>query len=80
MDWRGSIKFPEFNNKMYTLDDVAQYDYPAAVEKIIKVTGHNDIQVKSEGFTHFHIASTLFVQLIYYSMNIAVSEQGWGVI
>jgi pimeloyl-ACP methyl ester carboxylesterase len=41
LDWRASIQHPL---RQFTLDEVAQYDYPLAVQKILDVTHHQSIQ------------------------------------
>jgi hypothetical protein len=51
-NWRGSIDLPA---SMWTLDDVAVYDHPAAVKTIIKETGHETMKavVHCQGSTSF---------------------------
>ncbi|WP_289355438.1 GMC oxidoreductase [Paenibacillus sp. S-12] len=44
LDWRASIELPHHHNQ-FTLDDVANFDYPAAVSTIKKVTGAASIDV-----------------------------------
>ncbi|XP_078687057.1 uncharacterized protein LOC144919475 [Branchiostoma floridae x Branchiostoma belcheri] len=44
LDWRASCDLPAACFRQFSLDDVAKYDVPAAVDKIIKVTGSRDIQ------------------------------------
>ena len=41
LDWRASIVLPL---RQFTLDDAARYDYPAAVKKILLVTGAATVQ------------------------------------
>jgi choline dehydrogenase-like flavoprotein len=41
LDWRASIALPL---RQFTLDDAARYDYPAAVKKILLVTGAATVQ------------------------------------
>lgn len=43
LDYRVSISLPAANLK-YSADDVARYDYPAAVQKIREITGADSIQ------------------------------------
>ncbi|XP_035684275.1 uncharacterized protein LOC118421217 [Branchiostoma floridae] len=44
LDWRASCDLPATCFTQFTLDDAARYDIPAAVDKIITVTGNPDIQ------------------------------------
>ncbi|MGN7760287.1 GMC family oxidoreductase N-terminal domain-containing protein [Paenibacillus sp. 22594] len=44
LDWRASIELP-YHHGQFTLDDVANFDYPAAVSTIQKVTGAATIDV-----------------------------------
>lgn len=44
LDFRSSIELP-YAKTQYTADDVAQYDWPAAVQKVREVSGAADIQV-----------------------------------
>ena len=44
LDFRSSIELP-YAKTQYTADDVAKYDWPAAVQKVRSVTGAADIQV-----------------------------------
>ncbi|XP_035684269.1 triacylglycerol lipase 2-like [Branchiostoma floridae] len=44
LDWRASCDLPATCFTQFTLDDAARYDVPAAVDKIITVTGSPDIQ------------------------------------
>ena len=39
VDWRASSKLPAASNFQYTIDDVADYDVPAVVDKVLEVTG-----------------------------------------
>jgi cholesterol oxidase len=44
LDFRSSIELP-YATTPYTADDIALYDYPAAVKTILELTGARDIQV-----------------------------------
>ena len=46
LDWRTSINLPWAAYTQYTVDDVAKYDFPAAVDKVLEVT-------KEVGRKHF---------------------------
>ena len=39
VDWRVSIKLPAASSLQDNLDDVASYDFPAVVDKVLEVTG-----------------------------------------
>lgn len=39
VDWRTSCNLPSMVRRDYTLDDCATYDYPAAIDKVIEITG-----------------------------------------
>ena len=41
LDWRGSIALPP---REYTLDDAAEHDIPAAVRKVLELTGASDLK------------------------------------
>ncbi|WP_139488078.1 GMC family oxidoreductase N-terminal domain-containing protein [Brevibacillus dissolubilis] len=43
-DWRASIVL-DSSKQMFSCDDVAQYDFPAAVSKVREVTGADTVQV-----------------------------------
>ncbi|XP_078681275.1 uncharacterized protein LOC144916136 isoform X2 [Branchiostoma floridae x Branchiostoma belcheri] len=60
LDWRASCDLPAACFRQFTLDDVAKFDCPAAVDKIIKVTGSRDIQV----FVHCVGSITFFGSLL----------------
>jgi cholesterol oxidase len=57
LDYRASIELPTVTTQ-YTADDVARYDYPAAVDTIRAVTGAESIQVVGHcyGAITFHMA------------------------
>lgn len=38
-EWRVSSDLPWAVYQDYTLDDVAKYDYPALIDKVLEVTG-----------------------------------------
>lgn len=44
LDYRASIELPEAESK-FSGDDIAQYDYPAAVSKVLEVTGAPSVQM-----------------------------------
>jgi len=44
LDYRASPDLPSASTQ-FTLDDVARYDYPAAVEQVLSVTGADSLQV-----------------------------------
>ncbi len=44
LDFRSSIELP-YAQTQYTADDIARYDYPAAVQKVRDLTGADTIQV-----------------------------------
>ena len=39
VDWRSSPRLPAASSLQYSIDDVANYDIPAAVVKVLEVTG-----------------------------------------
>ena len=49
LDYRSSIDLPSASEP-HTADDVARYDYPAAVAKVREVTGAEDVQVVAHCF------------------------------
>jgi len=55
-NWRGSIDLPA---SMWTLDEVAAYDHPAAVETILAESGHDTLKavVHCQGSTSFTMAA-----------------------
>lgn len=57
-NWRGSI---HFEPNEWNLDQVAQYDHPAAVRKIVERTGSKEIMaiIHCQGSTSFMISSIL---------------------
>lgn len=57
-NWRGSI---QFEPNEWNLDQVAQYDHPAAVRKVIEMTGAKEIKaiIHCQGSTSFMISSIL---------------------
>jgi len=72
LDFRASIEMPSVLDD-YTVDDVANYDYPAAVAKIQAVTGAGSIQavVHCYGAITFHMAMLAGLQ----GVRSAVSSQ-----
>ena len=48
-DYRSSIDLP-YSGELHTADDVARYDYPAAVDKVRDVTGVREVQVVAHCF------------------------------
>ena len=40
VDWRSSASLPAASRIQYNIDDSAAYDIPAAVVKILEITGH----------------------------------------
>ncbi|MFB9331163.1 alpha/beta fold hydrolase [Paenibacillus aurantiacus] len=58
-DWRASIEL-SYHHKQFTLDDVATYDYPAAVGTIQKITGAATIDV----LAHCVGAATLTMSML----------------
>lgn len=59
LDWRGSIDLPG-SEEQFNGDEVAQYDYPPAIDLILKETGADDIQV----FAHCVGALTLTMSIL----------------
>ncbi|HLU90048.1 MAG TPA: alpha/beta fold hydrolase [Cyclobacteriaceae bacterium] len=57
-NWRGSIDLPP---NQWDLDKVAMYDHPAAVKKVVELTGHQEIKaiIHCQGSTSFMIAAAL---------------------
>lgn len=57
LDYRASICLPAAES-LFTADEVAKYDYPRAVEEVIRLTGADDIQVVAHcyGATTFSMA------------------------
>lgn len=49
LDYRGSIELAS-HNLQFTADDVATYDYPAAVEKVRELTGAASVQMVAHCF------------------------------
>lgn len=45
VDWRTSCNLPSMVRRDYTLDDCANYDYPAAINKVIEITQTKDVQI-----------------------------------
>ena len=72
LDYRSSIELPIVTTQ-YTADDVARYDYPAAVNKVRAVTGADSIQVVAHcyGAITFHMAMLAGLQ----GVRSAVSSQ-----
>ncbi len=44
LDWRSSPDL-ESSTRPFTLDDVARYDYPAAVSEVLRISGHSQLDV-----------------------------------
>jgi len=59
LDYRVSIELPSANNQ-FNADDVAKYDYPAAVETVLKITGAESVQFVA----HCYGATTLSMSLL----------------
>ncbi|MCC6922843.1 MAG: GMC family oxidoreductase N-terminal domain-containing protein [Nitrosomonas sp.] len=59
LDMRISIDLPSAN-QAWTLDDIARYDYPAAISTIMNVTGSRDIQA----FVHCAGSTTFFMAMM----------------
>ncbi len=57
-NWRGSIEIP-INE--WDLDSAALYDHPAAVQKVVELTGHSQISaiIHCQGSTSFMISAML---------------------
>ncbi|HLT06805.1 MAG TPA: alpha/beta fold hydrolase [Cyclobacteriaceae bacterium] len=57
-NWRGSIEFPP---NEWDLDQVAFYDHPAAVKRVVELTGANEIMaiIHCQGSTSFMISVML---------------------
>jgi cholesterol oxidase len=57
LDYRASTALP-YHNGDFTGDDVARYDYPAAVAKVLDLTGSGSLQVVAHcfGSMTFHMA------------------------
>ncbi|MGD2079201.1 MAG: GMC family oxidoreductase N-terminal domain-containing protein, partial [Chloroflexota bacterium] len=57
LDYRASIELPSVTSD-YSVDDIARYDFPAAVDEIREVSGAETIQVVSHcyGAITFHMA------------------------
>src|SRR5262249_21670497 len=55
-NWRASIEFPP---NLWTLDQAALYDHPAAVAKVVEVTGHDKIKavIHCQGSTSFTMSA-----------------------
>jgi cholesterol oxidase len=58
LDFRASIDLPSAHGQ-FSGDEVARFDYPAAVERVRQVTGKPDVQIVAHCFG----ASTLFMAL-----------------
>jgi hypothetical protein len=56
LNWRGSI---DFHNNSYTLDEVARFDHPAAVKKVLEETGKRSLRalVHCQGSVSFLMAA-----------------------
>lgn len=59
LDMRISIDLPSAN-QAWTLDDIARYDYPAAISTIMNVTGCRDVQA----FVHCAGSTTFFMAMM----------------
>lgn len=57
-NWRGSI---DLEPNEWNLDQVAKYDHPAAVQKIVEITGSPEVKaiIHCQGSTSFMIAAAL---------------------
>ena len=55
LDWRASIDLPPNH---WTLDRAAVFDYPAAIEKILEITGQKEVRavIHCQGSTSFMVA------------------------
>ncbi|CAH1272446.1 LIPK [Branchiostoma lanceolatum] len=75
LDWRASCDLPATCFTQFTMDDAARYDIPAAVDKIIEVTGSRDVQavVHCVGSVTF-FASLLMGKLQGKIRNVVVSQ------
>jgi cholesterol oxidase len=60
LDYRCSIALPEDARKQATGDDVARYDYPAAVAKVKEVTGAPNVQIVA----HCYGATTFTISML----------------
>lgn len=45
LDYRASIELPDAANTQFSADEIAKYDYPAAVKKVQEVTGAESVQM-----------------------------------
>ncbi len=45
LDYRASIELPDAANTLFSADDIAKYDYPAAVKTVREVTGAETVQM-----------------------------------
>lgn len=43
LDFRASVDLPAANNQ-FSADEIAKYDFPAAVDRVLEVSGANDVQ------------------------------------
>lgn len=59
LDYRASTDLP-YSRELWTADDVAALDYPAAVAKVKELTGHDSIQV----LVHCFGATTFFMAML----------------
>eukprot|EP00794_Sanderia_malayensis_P000205 gene205-819_t len=74
-DWRVSINLPWACYTQFNIDDVANYDFPAAVEKILEVTKEKDIQLVIHCFGAIAcIASVLLGRLAGKVRSITTSQ------
>lgn len=59
LDYRASVDIP-YCREQWTADDVAAYDYPAAVEKVREITGRPSVQM----LVHCFGATTFFMAML----------------
>jgi cholesterol oxidase len=59
LEMRISIDLPSAN-QAWTLDDIARYDYPAAIETMMRITGSRDVQA----FVHCAGSTTFFMAMM----------------
>jgi cholesterol oxidase len=60
LDFRASIELPHACFDQFSADDVARFDYPAAIDKVLEETGADDVQM----IVHCYGATTFFMSVL----------------
>jgi len=75
LDWRGSIELPS-SRTSYTMDDVAKYDIPAAVEQVLTLTGAKSAQILGHCIGCTIISMSILAGYTTHIKSVVLSQAG----